>query len=127
MASLTYVALRNIEPTGYSKAGTDISASGGANDWFASVTTDLSGLADNDWFLVSGFANAANNGWFQANGASVAAKITQDTSTTLVNEAAGSVISIVGYKRGYNQQYAFDFGLEAADLSHHDDKTKHQP
>lgn len=108
MPVITYTAKRDIETTGYSKSGTDISANG-TNDTFNSVSTVLTGLANDEWVKVAGFANAANNGWFQANGASAATQITQDTSIALVTEAAGPSITLVGYKRGLNQQYSYEF------------------
>jgi hypothetical protein len=126
MASITYTALREIEPTGYSKTGTDISAAA-ADDSFNSASTSLLGLNDNEWVLVAGFVNAANNGWFQANGASTASKIAQDTTTNLVTEAAGPSISLVGYKRGYGQAYSIDFGVEVANRSSKVKRTSHQP
>lgn len=113
MSVITYTALREFEATGYSKAGTDISAAAG-DDSFNSVSTSLLGLADNEWALLAGFANAANNGWFQANGASILHKITQDTTTSLVTEAAGPAVTIVGYKRGLNQSYSIESNLETA-------------
>lgn len=116
MAVIRYTAKREIETTGYSKSGTDISVNG-TNDTFNSVSTSLIGLADNEWVKVAGFANAANNGWFQANGASAATQITQDTSTVLVTEAAGPSITLVGYKRGLNQQYDLEFSLTEATRS----------
>jgi len=119
MAAITYIALRAFEPTGYSKTSDDISAAA-ADDSFnliGSPAPSLSGLADNDWMLVSGFTNAANNGWFQANGASTSTKITQDTSTSLVNEGPGPMVTIVGYKRGLNQSYNLEFYSEKVDRS----------
>lgn len=108
MSKITYAALREIETTGYLKVGTDISADG-TDDSFNSVSTDLSGLLDNQWLNVSGFTEAANNGWFQANGNSVAAKIIQDTSAALVTEAAGDTVTLRGYVRGYAQAYELEF------------------
>lgn len=116
MSVITYVALREMETDGYSKTGTDISVAHADNS-FNSASTDLTGLADNDWILVSGFSNAANNGWFQANGASVLHKITQDTTASLVTEAAGAAITITGYKRGYGQSYSLEFYTERGDRS----------
>lgn len=116
MSTIRYTAKREIEKTGYNKIGVDISAAA-ADDSFNAVSTVLSGLADNDWVLVAGFANAANNGWFQANGASTATKITQDTTTALVTEAAGPSVTLTGYKRGLNQQYSIEFAPRALDRS----------
>lgn len=116
MSVIAYVALREIEANGYVKVGADISAAAG-DDSFNSVVTDLTGLPDNDWILVSGFANAANNGWFQANGASALHKVTQDSTTSLVTEAAGPVITITGYKRGLNQSYSLESYTERGDRS----------
>ena len=114
MAAITYAALREFEPTGYSKTSDDISAAA-ADDSFnliGSPAPSLSGLLDNEWILVSGFATAANNGWFQANGASTSTKITQDTTTSLVNEGPGPTVSIVGYRRGLSQSYSLEFYTE---------------
>lgn len=108
MSVITYSAKREIEPTGYSKTGTDLSVAA-ADDSFNSVSTSLLGLANDEWIKAAGFANAVNNGWFQANAASTAVKITQDTTTALVTEAAGPQVSIVGYKRGAGQQYSIEF------------------
>ena len=108
MSVITYAAKRKIEKTAYLKTGTDISAAA-ADDSFNSISTNLSGLLDNEWANVSGFANAANNGWFQANGNSAANKITQDTTTSLVTESAGPSIVVQGYKRGYGQAYQIEF------------------
>jgi len=109
MSVFTYTALREIEPTGYSKAASDISVAA-ADDSFNQVAAGLLGLLDNEWFLVAGYANAVNNGWFQANGNSTTTKITQDTTTSLVTEAAGPAVTIVGYKRGLNQSYSLEIG-----------------
>lgn len=114
MPVITYTAKREIEKTGYSKTGTDISANG-TNDTFNSVSTNLAGLANDEWVNVAGFANAANNGWFQANGASIATQITQDTSAVLVTEAAGPAIALTGYKRGLGQQYQIEFTARRLD------------
>lgn len=108
MSVITYTAKREIEKTGYSKAGTDISVNG-TTDTFDSVSTNLAGLANDEWVNVAGFANAANNGWFQVNGASTATQITQDTSAVLVTEAAGPSVTLVGYRRGYGQPYSIEF------------------
>jgi len=109
MSVFTYTALREFEPTGFSKSGTDISAAAG-DDSFNATSTNLSGLLDNEWILVAGFANAANNGWFHANGNSTTTKISQDTSASLVTEAAGPSVTIVGYKRGLGQSYSIEIG-----------------
>lgn len=126
MGAITYTALRQFEPTGFSKTGTDISAAAG-DDSFNATSTVLSGVLDNEWVLVSGFANAANNGWFQANGNSTSTKISQDTTTSLVTEAAGPSVTIVGYKRGLNQSYSMDFGVEKADRRVKTMRSSHQP
>lgn len=114
MGQITYTALREMEPTGYAKTGTDISAAA-SDDSFNATSTNLSGVLDNQWVLVTGFANAANNGWFQANGNSSSTKIAQDTTTSLVTEAAGPTVSIVGYKRGLGQSYSIEFDVEQVD------------
>lgn len=126
MARIQYQAKREIETTGYLKTGSDISAAA-SDDSFNSSTTSLIGLADNDWFTVAGFANAANNGWLQANGASVLHKITQDFTTSLVNESAGPVITITGYKRGLGQMYDLEFLSDKAERSVDVRRTKNQP
>lgn len=126
MGAITYTALREFEPTGYSKTGTDISAAA-ADDSFNATSTVLTGLLDNEWILVSGFANAANNGWFQANGNSTATKISQDTSAALVNEAAGPTVAIVGYRRGLNQAYDLEFYTERVDRSVKVMRNQQQP
>lgn len=126
MTTIAYVAVRKIEKTGYVKTGTDISAAAG-DDSFNATSTNLSGLLDNQWFKVSGFANAANNGWFQVNGNSTTTKISQDTTTSLVTEAAGPAITIVGYKRGFGQTYQLEFGAEVLDRSSDADSEANQP
>lgn len=123
---ITYIAVREIEPAGYTKTGTDISAAA-SDDSFNSVTTDLSGLLNNQWALVSGFVNTSNNGWFQANGNSTSTKITQDTTTSLITEAAGAIISIVGYKRGFGQSYDLEFYSEKAERLVKLDRNVHKP
>lgn len=112
MSAITYTALREIVPT-ISVTSTGISVDA-ADDSF-NAASGLLGFLDNEWIKVSGFVNAANNGWFQINGNSTATKITQDTSTALVTEAAGPTITIQGYKRGLNESYQIEAGLEVAD------------
>lgn len=114
MASITYTARREFEPT-ISVTRTDISVAS-ADDSF-NAATGLLGFENDTWILVSGFTNAVNNGWFQVNGNSTATKISQDTTTALVTEAAGASITIKGYKRGLDQQYSMDFLLDRADRS----------
>lgn len=126
MGAISYTALREFEPTGYSKTGTDISAAA-ADDSFNATSTVLSGLLDNEWILVAGFANAANNGWFQANGNSTSTKISQDTTTALVTEAAGPSVSIVGYRRGLSQGYDLEFYTEKVDRSVKVIRNQQQP
>jgi len=116
MSVFTYTALREFEPTGFNKTGVDISAAAG-DDSFNATSTNLSGVLDNQWVLVAGFANAANNGWFQANGNSTSAKITQDTTASLVTEAAGPSVNIAAYYRGLGQSYNLEIGLERVDRS----------
>lgn len=125
MSTITYTAKREIEKLAYLKTGTDISAAA-ADDSFNATSTDLSGLLDDEWINVSGFVAAADNGWFQANGASTANKIAQDTSTALVDEAAGPTITIQGHKRGLGQQYTLEFGAFLIDRSVKDDKVVHR-
>lgn len=126
MAAITYTATRELEATGYAKNGTDISVAGG-DDSFNAVSTVLSGLLAGQWVNTAGFANAANNGWFHINVNSLAAKITQDTTTSLVTELAGAAVTLTGYKRGYGQQYSMDFGVEQANRQFNDQKSVHQP
>lgn len=108
MSVITYTARREIEKLPYLKTGTDISAAA-VDDSFNAVTTVLSGLLNDQWIEASGFPDPADNGWFQANGNSTANKITQDTSTALVDEAAGPPITIQGHLRGLDQQYSIEF------------------
>jgi len=110
MSVFTYTALREMEPTGYSKAAADISVAS-ADDSFNQVAAGLLGILNDEWFLVSGYANAVNNGWFQANGNSTSTKITQDTTAALVTEAVGPAVTIVGYKRGLDQSYNIEISV----------------
>lgn len=126
MASITYIALRSLEATGYSKIGIDISVLA-TDDSFNATSTSLLGLLNDQWVQSSGFANAVNNGWFQVNGNSTATKISQDTTTALIAEAAGPQITLKGYYRGYGQSYSMDFGLSRADRRVKQMKTDHQP
>ena len=116
MSVVTYTAKRMIEPTGFRKVGSDLSVAA-ADDSFNSAVINLLGVANGDWFKVSGFANGANNGWFLANAASTANKITQGTATALVTEAAGPNVTIVGYRRGYAQSYQIEFGCRKLEPS----------
>ena len=107
MARITYTAKREIEPSTVAQiisAGISVAS---ADDSF-NAAAGLSGLLNDEWILVSGFANAVNNGWFQLSANSTSTKISQDTTTALVTEAAGPSITIKGYKRGFNQQYNID-------------------
>ena len=126
MSVITYTALRKIEATGFLKNGTDISAAAG-DDSFNATSTVLTGMLDNEWIKVSGFANAANNGWFQVNGNSTSTKISQDTSTALVTEAAGPSVTIKGYKRGLGEVYQIEFGAEILDRSSDAHSEENQP
>src|SRR5689334_13157847 len=78
MASVTYTALREIEPTGYAKTAGDLAAAP-ADDSFTATTTVLTGLLADQWVLVAGFAHADNNGWFQVLADSTASKVLQVT------------------------------------------------
>jgi len=124
MATITYTALREFEPTltvvssAISVADTDDSFNAAAG---------LSGFLDDEWILVSGFANAANNGWFQLNGNSTATKILQDTSAALVTEATGPSVTIKGYKRGMSQSYNLEFYTERAARSVQVKRSMQQP
>jgi len=109
MSVFTYTALREIDPTGYSKSASDISVAA-ADDSFNQVAAGLLGILDNQWFLVAGYVNAVNNGWFQANGNSTTTKITQDLTTSLVTEAVGPAVTIVGYYRGLGESYSLEIG-----------------
>jgi hypothetical protein len=126
MGAISYIALREFEPTGYVKSGTDISADA-ADDSFNATSTVLTGLLDNEWIQVSGFANAVNNGWFQANGNSTSTKISQDTNTSLVTEAAGPAVTITGYRRGLNQTYDLEFYSERVNRSVNVKRSVQQP
>jgi len=110
MAGITYTAKREIIKLAYSDGGTDISASS-TDDSFNSTSTDLSGLADNDWIYVTGFTDASNNGWFQIAGTPTTTKIIIDSST-LVTEAAGDTVQIEGYDHGLDQSYSIDLPLK---------------
>jgi len=112
MSVFTYTALREIEPTGYTKAASDISVAA-ADDSFNQVAAGLLGILDDQWFLVAGYANAVNNGWFQANGNSTTTKITQDLTTSLVTEAVGPAVTIVGYYRGLGESYSLEIGVRS--------------
>ena len=116
MSAITYIALREIEKTGYAKAGTDISVAA-TDDSFNATSTNLSGLLNDEWFLVVGYVNAVNNGWFQASANSTSTKISQDLTTALVTEAAGPQVSIVGYQRGLGESYDLQIGMEQIDRS----------
>jgi len=110
MTAITYVAKRGFEESGFSANGTDISASS-ADDSFNATATDLSGVVDDEWILVSGFSiNDVNNGWFQADGASTTTKILEvnDPVVNLITEAAGDAVTITGYKRGLNESYEIE-------------------
>lgn len=113
MSVITYSAKREIEKTGFFASGLDISADT-VDDSYNSVSSDLSGVADDEWVNVAGFSDPANNGWFQANGTSTITKIIQDTAD-LVAEAAGNVVTVQGYKRGLGQAYEIEFGAERLD------------
>jgi len=124
MAAITYTALREFEPT-LTVTSAGISAAA-ADDSF-NAASGLGGFLDDEWILVSGFANAANNGWFQLNGNSIATKISQNTSTALVTEAAGPTVTIKGYKRGLNQSYDLEFYTERVDRSVQVKRSSQQP
>lgn len=109
MASIQYVAKRDIVAKALSVDSNDLSAASADNS-FNSSASDLSGLLQNDFILVSGFADPANNGWFQLSADSTVNKI-PTTATTLVDEAAGPDVSIKGYEHGDGQQYELQFGL----------------
>lgn len=122
MARITYTALRDFEET--IKVISNAISVVAADDSF-NAAAGLSGFLDNEWVYVSGFVNAANNGWFQLNGNSTATKISQDTSTSLVDEGAGPIVTIQGYKRGLNQAYNLEFGVERADRAPETVRNRH--
>jgi hypothetical protein len=124
MSVITYIALRDLEPT-IVVTQDDISVS--AVDDSFNAPAGLLGFLDNEWILVSGFSDPINNGWFQLNGNSTAAKILQDSTTPLVTEAAGNDITIQGYKRGLNETYSMEAGLSVADRSVKVVKNSKQP
>jgi hypothetical protein len=126
VSAITYVALRQIETTGYLKLGTDISVAAG-DDSFNATITSLSGLVLDNWILVAGFANSVNNGWFHINGSSTSTKITQNTTTSLITEAAGPTASITGYKRGLGQSYTLETGIVQATRSVNVIRSEKQP
>jgi len=101
MTTLTFFAKRNIVTAPYLVAGADISASDVDNS-FDSVTTDLSGIADDYWLYVLAGANA---GWHQVVTA-LTNKIT--TTSVLVTEAAGTNITLDGYEHGQGAQYQLE-------------------
>lgn len=76
MAYVTYTAKREIEPTGFSKTGTDFSAIG-SDDSFDAATTNISGLLTDQWLQAAGFVK--NPGWFQVKSNSTSAKILTNT------------------------------------------------
>lgn len=117
MPVVTYNAKRKILRRGsYSvvSAAVSVAASDGS---FNSSSANLSGLLTGDWVCVSGFANAANNGWFQLAANSTTTKI-DTTATTLVNEAVGPSVSIVGYQHGLNQSYSIEFDADVLQKSY---------
>jgi hypothetical protein len=116
MSLITYTALREFEPSAVASIlGSDISVDT-ADDSFNGVTSDLAGLLEDEWILVSGFTNEENNGWFQLASDSTTGKILV-LGVNLVTEAAGSNVTIKGYKRGLGESYTLPFGLEQADRS----------
>lgn len=78
--------------------GFAITSSSGITCTLTSSTTDLSQILDNEEFLISGFATAANNGLYRAtaNGASgsVACEKANSLHPNFVNEAAGAIVTI---------------------------------
>jgi hypothetical protein len=78
MAVVTYTAKRQIETTGFLKAGTDFQAIA-SDDSINAVTTSLSGLLTDQWLQAAGFAKnsapAPLGGWFQVKSNSTSAKI----------------------------------------------------
>lgn len=78
--------------------GFAVTASSGITCTLTSSTTNLTQILDNEEFLLSGFATAANNGLYRAtaNGAagSVACEKANSTHANFVNEAAGATVTI---------------------------------
>jgi len=113
MSSISYTATEKIVRADLDVSNTDISIAA-IDDSFNSVSSNLSGMLANEWVLVSG--SAADDGWHQLNADSTATKI--ETISALTDEAAGSVISIAGYKHGLNESYSFDFPAMKLDDSY---------
>jgi len=119
MPGITYTALRSITRVQFeSLSKTDVSTT---ISTFSSVAGDLLGLNSGEWVNVTGFTDIANNGWHQLNENSTASTIT--VTSTLVVEAAGNSVSIVGYLRGQEQPYSFDLGMQVDDRQRVPTKT----
>ena len=117
MPVVTFTAKRSILRRGvYSVTSAAISAAA-VDGSFNSASTDLSGLLAGDWVNTSGFANSANNDWFQLAANSTAAKI-DTTGTTIVDEAVGQTVVIVGYQHGYGQSYSIEFNADVLQPSY---------
>ncbi len=109
MTAVTYTALRSITRTSFSaSAKTDISTTVST---FSSVAGDLLGANSGEWVLVSGFANSTNDGWHQLSTNSTTTTIT--VTSTLVVEAAGNSVTILGYLRGLEQIYSIDLRVKS--------------
>jgi len=108
MSAITYTAKRNLVPSGFDVTATDLSIASVDNS-INSVTTDLLGLLASDYILLTG--SAVDDGWHEVYVDSTATKI--ELLSSLTDEAAGSVINIVGYKHGLSVSYNLETGAQA--------------
>jgi len=112
MPAIIYTALRSIKRTSFeslSKTTISVTSTGSPNTSTLSDSASpgsLSGLSNGDWVKVTGFTTTVNNGWHQVLSTSNANAITVNTILTV--EAAGNVITILGYLRGSGQSYSID-------------------
>jgi len=123
MPAITYIALRSITRLAFQVLSkTDIKADSitGTN-FFNSVAGDFLGLNVGDWIFVTGFITSANNGWHQLAFNSNTNGIT--VTGTLIPEAAGNTITILGYLRGFGISYSFDLGMQQDDRQRLPTKT----
>lgn len=119
MTAVTYTALRSITRTSFeAQAKVDISTTVSTID---SVAGEFLGVNSGEWVLVTGFTNAANNGWHQLSVASTTTTIT--VTSTLVVEAAGDSVTILGYLRGNGQLYSIDVKVKSMDRKRVVDKA----
>ena len=100
---------------------TDIGASSTGSpveNKFTSTSTNFNtkNIAVGQWIYVSGFTNAANNGWFKV--LSVSATGIVINSSTLVTEASGDTINIIGqYVFGGSTEHSYSIQQQYQDLS----------